>query len=77
MFMFEKVKKVLVDELGINADKITLESDIIDDLGADSLSVMQVIMALEDEFGISVEDEDVTQLRKVGNIVSYLESHVK
>ncbi len=75
--MFEKVKKVLVDELGINADKITLESDIIDDLGADSLSVMQVIMALEDEFGISVEDEDVTQLRKVGNIVSYLESHVK
>lgn len=75
--MFDKVKEVLVNELGINGDKVTLESDIIDDLGADSLSVMQVIMALEDEFGISVEDEDVTKLRKVGNIVSYLEEHVK
>jgi acyl carrier protein 1 len=75
--MFERVKKVLVAELGVDEDQVTMESNIIEDLHADSLSVMQVIMGLEDEFGISVEDDDVKDLLRVKDIVAYLEQHVK
>ncbi len=75
--MFERVKKVLVAELGVAEEKVTMESNIIEDLQADSLSVMQVIMGLEDEFGISVEDDDVRNLLRVKDIVNYLETHVK
>ena len=75
--MFERVKKVLVAELGVEEDKVTMESNIIEDLNADSLSVMQVIMGLEDEFGISVEDDDVRNLLRVKDIVQYLEEHLK
>lgn len=75
--MFEKVRKVLAKELGIDEDKITLEANIIEDLGADSLSVMQLIMALEDEFGITVNDDDVRSLLTVKAICDYLETHVK
>ena len=75
--MFERVKKVLVAELGVDEDQVTMESNIIEDLHADSLSVMQVIMGLEDEFGISVEDDDVKELLRVKDIVAYLEQHVK
>ncbi|CCZ85913.1 acyl carrier protein [Firmicutes bacterium CAG:631] len=75
--MFERVKKVLVAELGVDENQVTMESNIIEDLHADSLSVMQVIMGLEDEFGISVEDDDVKDLLRVKDIVAYLEQHVK
>lgn len=75
--MFERVKKVLVAELGVDEDQVAMESNIIEDLHADSLSVMQVIMGLEDEFGISVEDDDVKDLLRVKDIVAYLEQHVK
>lgn len=75
--MFERVKKVLVAELGVEEGQVTMESNIIEDLHADSLSVMQVIMGLEDEFGISVEDDDVKDLLRVKDIVAYLEQHVK
>lgn len=75
--MFERVKKVLVAELGVEEGQVTMESNIIEDLHADSLSVMQVIMWLEDEFGISVEDDDVKDLLRVKDIVAYLEQHVK
>ena len=75
--MFERVKKVLVAELGVDEDQVTMESNIIEDLHADSLSVMQVIMGLEDEFDISVEDDDVKDLLRVKDIVAYLEQHVK
>lgn len=75
--MFEKVKAILVQELGVSEDKVTMESNVIEDLEADSLSVMQVIMALEDEFNIQVEDDDVKNLLCVKDIVAYLESHVK
>lgn len=75
--MFEKIKKILVEQLGVSEDKITLEANIVEDLEADSLSVMQIIMELEEEFGLQVEDEDVNSLRTVGEIVSYCESKVK
>ena len=75
--MFEKVREILVEQLGVSEDKVTLEANIVEDLEADSLSVMQIIMELEEEFGLTVEDEDVNSLRTVGEIVSYCESKVK
>jgi len=75
--MFEKLKEILVGELGVNPEKVTLESNIVEDLEADSLSVMQVIMALEDEYGLTVEDDDVKNLLTVKDILKYLEAHVK
>ena len=75
--MFEKIKKILVEQLGVAEEKITMEANIIEDLEADSLSVMQTIMELEEEFGLTVEDEDVNGLRTVGDIVKYCESKVK
>ena len=75
--MFEKVREILVEQLGVSEDKVTLEANIVEDLEADSLSVMQIIMELEEEFGLTVEDEDVNNLRTVGDIVKYCESKVK
>ena len=75
--MFEKVREILVEQLGVSEDKVTLEANIVEDLEADSLSVMQIIMELEEEFGLQVEDEDVNSLRTVGEIVSYCEKKVK
>ena len=75
--VFEKVKKIIAEELNIDAAKITMESNLVEDLEADSLSVMQTIMELEEEFGLTVEDEDVNNLRTVGDIVKYCESKVK
>lgn len=75
--MFEKVKQVLVNELGVDESKVEMDSNIIEDLGADSLSVMQIIMALEDEFGLTVEDDDVRSLLTVRAICEYLEKKVK
>ena len=71
--MFEKVREILVEQLGVSEDKVTLEANIVEDLEADSLSVMQIIMELEEEFGLTVEDEDVNNLRTVGDIVKYCE----
>ena len=75
--MFEKIKKILVEQLGVAEERVTMEANIVEDLEADSLSVMQTIMELEEEFGLTVEDEDVNGLRTVGDIVKYCESKVK
>ena len=75
--MFEKIKKILVEQLGVAEERVTMEANIVEDLEADSLSVMQTIMELEEEFGLTVEDEDVNSLRTVGEIVNYCESKVK
>ena len=75
--MFERIKKILVEQLGVAEERVTMEANIVEDLEADSLSVMQTIMELEEEFGLTVEDEDVNNLRTVGEIVNYCESKVK
>lgn len=75
--MFERIKKILVEQLCVSEDRITMEANIVEDLEADSLSVMQTIMELEEEFGLTVEDEDVNNLRTVGDIVKYCEEKVK
>lgn len=72
MDTFNKVADMLSEQLGINKDKITLESDVIKDLGADSLDVVQMLMALEEDFGITVSEDDAANLRTVADIVKLL-----
>ena len=66
---FEKVKSLLAEQLNIDANVITLESNVIDDLGADSLEVVEMLMLLEDEFNITVNDDESLKLKTVGDIV--------
>ncbi len=73
--VFEKVRAILVDQLGIDdEEKITMEASITDDLGADSLDVVDLVMSLEEEFDIEIPDEDVENMKTVGDIVKYVES---
>ena len=71
--IFEKVQNTLAKQFEIESETITLETSLIDDLGADSLDVVELIMSLEDMFGIAINDEEASQLVTVGRIVEYLE----
>ncbi len=71
--VFDKVKDIIVDQLEVDEDKVTLEASIVDDLGADSLDVVDLVMALEDEFEIKIPDEDVENVKTVGDIVKIIE----
>ena len=71
--MFEKVQKVIAEQLEIDPETITLETNIYDDLGADSLDAVELVMSLEDEYGITIPDEAANDLVTVGKIVEYLE----
>jgi len=73
--VFEKIKMILADQLDVEEDDITTETDIQDDLGADSLDVVDMVMSIEDEFEIEVPDEDIENLRTVGSLVAYIEAH--
>ena len=70
---FEKVRNALAKQFELDPETITAETNLIDDLGADSLDVVELIMSLEDEFGIAISDEDAAQLYTVRRIVEYLE----
>ena len=71
--IFEKVRDALASQFELDADSITMDTNLIDDLGADSLDVVELIMELEDEFGVVISDEDAVQLTTVGRIVEYLD----
>lgn len=71
--MLEKVQAMLAEALGISADKITPDARIIEDLGADSLDVVELLSRLEDEYGITIPEDDVENLKTVGDIVTELE----
>ena len=75
MATIDKVKEVIIDKLGVEEDKIKLEASFVDDLGADSLDTVELIMELEEEFGIEIPDEDAEGLTTVGSVVDYLESN--
>ena len=68
----DRVKDIIVDQLGVNADQVTLEAKFIEDLGADSLDTVELVMAFEEEFGIEIPDEDAEGLQSVGDAVKYL-----
>lgn len=69
---FEKLRDIMVETLGCEPEQVTLQASLHDDLGADSLASMELVMALEDETGIHFEDEDVANYKTVGDIVNYL-----
>ena len=71
---FDKVREGLAKQFELDPESITLDTNLIDDLGADSLDVVELIMSLEDEFGVTISDEDAAQLYTVGRIVDYLEN---
>ena len=72
---FERVKNVIVDQLSVDADEVTLEASFVDDLGADSLDVVELIIGLETEFDIEIPDEDAEKISTVGDAVEYIKSH--
>lgn len=73
--VFDKVKELVVDVLSADAEDVTLTTDIQSDLGADSLDVVDLIQAIEDEFGISIPDADAQNIKTIGDIVAYVEEH--
>ena len=74
---FEKVKEIVVEQLGVDdADSVTLETSLMKDLEADSLDAVEIIMALEDEFAISVPDEDAEGFKNIGDIVKYIDANI-
>ena len=72
---FEKVRDILVEALGCEPDQVTLEASLADDLGADSLASVELVMALEEASGISIDDADAAELKTVGDIMRYLDAH--
>jgi len=70
--MFEKVRKIIAEQLGIEEDEITMESSFIDDLGADSLDIVELIMALEEEFDLEIPDSEAEKITTVGDVVEYI-----
>ena len=69
----EKVTEIIVEQLGVTADQVTPESKMIEDLGADSLDAVELVLAVEEEFGIEVPDEEAEKLISVGDIISHVE----
>ena len=75
--VFEKVKEIIVEQLGVAEASVTLEASFIDDLGADSLDIVELIMALEEEFDTEIPDADAEKVVTVGDVVDYIKDHVE
>jgi acyl carrier protein len=71
----EKVREIVADQLGVDIDEVTEEASFIDDLGADSLDTVELVMALEEEFGIEIPDEDAEKISTVKDAIAYIEAH--
>jgi len=72
-----KVKHIIVEQLGVDEDEVKSEASFVDDLGADSLDVVELVMALEEEFGLEISDEDAEKIGNVQQAIDYIETHVK
>jgi acyl carrier protein len=73
----QRVKDIIVEQLGVKPDQVTTEAKFIEDLGADSLDTVELVMALEEEFGIEVPDEQAEKLQSVGDVIKYIEEAQK
>ena len=76
MDIFEQVKKILCDQLDLEEEQVNEDSEVIDDLGADSLDIVDLVMTLEEEFDTEIPDKDIENLKTVGDIVKYIEERV-
>ncbi|MGB9846039.1 MAG: acyl carrier protein [Desulfotomaculales bacterium] len=76
MSVFDKVKAIIVEQLGVDEEEVTMEASFIEDLGADSLDIVELVMALEEEFDIVIPDEDAEKIRTVGQAVKYIQDHL-
>ena len=74
MSTFEKVRDIVVDQLGVEADEVAIESTFIDDLGADSLDIVELVMALEETFGVEIPDSEAEKISTVGDVVEYVKN---
>ena len=74
MDTFERIRELLAEQLDIDEEKITMDSNILEDFEADSLDVVDMVMSLEDEFGVEIPDEEIENIKTVGDIVHYIES---
>ena len=72
-----RVKDIIINELGVEAEKVTSDASFVDDLGADSLDTVELVMAFEEEFGIEIPDEEAEKITRVKEAVDYIESHAK
>lgn len=75
MAIIDKVKGIIIEQLGVEESEIKMESSFVDDLGADSLDIVELVMALEEEFDLEIPDEDAEKIRTVGDAVKYIQEH--
>jgi len=75
MAIIDKVKSIIVEQLGVEEEDVKIESSFVDDLGADSLDIVELVMALEEEFDLEIPDEDAEKIRTVGEAVKYIQEH--
>ena len=73
--VFEKIRQILAEQLDADLDSITMETDIADDLGADSLDVVEMLMSIEDEFEVEIPDEEIENIRTIGELAAYIENN--
>ena len=72
---FDKIKSILAEQLDVDADTLTMETDIGKDLNADSLDVVEILMSIEDEFDVEIPDEEIENIKTIGNLVEYIENN--
>ena len=77
MSVEERVKSIIVEQLGVDADEVTTDASFVEDLGADSLDQVELIMAFEEEFGVEISDDEAEKIRKVKDAVEYIEKRAK
>jgi acyl carrier protein len=75
MSIEEKVKKIIVDQLGVKMEEVSAESAFVDDLGADSLDTVELVMAFEEEFDLEIPDDEAEKIANVGDAIKYIEGH--
>ena len=77
MAVSEKVKSIIVEQLGVDEEEVTADASFVDDLGADSLDTVELVMAFEEEFNLEIPDEDAEQISRVKEAIAYIEAHAK
>ena len=75
--IFQKLKTIVVDQLGVNEENVTMEATFVDDLAADSLDIVELVMTIEEEFDLEIPDSDAEKIVTIGDVVKYIEEHIK